>query len=214
MSELFNDHFIDTLKNTRRDKLKSQNDHYKYNYKNKIITNNNSIFLFPTDANEMVKIIKSLNCTQSVGYDDIRTDIVKKCNKYICSPLSHIVNLSFEKGEFPEKLKFSIIKPLHKKDDPSDMNNYRPITLIPILAKIFEKAMLCRLDTFFTKNNIRAKEQFGFRNNSSTSLACYHLTKHITDSLNDRKPITAIFLDMSKAFDFVEHSNLLDKLEK
>lgn len=94
------------------------------------------------------------------------------------------------------------------------MNNYRPVTLIPILAKIFEKAMLCRLNTFLTKNNILAKEQFGFRNNSSTSLACYHLIKLITDSLNDRKPISALFLDMSKAFDFVDHENLLDKLEK
>lgn len=176
--------------------------------------NQYSIFLCPTDEQEVYKLLVSLNNKKSVGYDDINTASLKACAAHICKPLSYMINLSFATGEFPSKLKLSVIKPLFKKGDAKDVNNFRPVTLIPILSKIFEKAMLKRINDFFEKHRILNQQQFGFRKGRSTQLACFDLVKAITESLNDKTPIVAIFLDMSKAFDFVEHTILLDKLNK
>lgn len=94
------------------------------------------------------------------------------------------------------------------------MTNYRPVSLIPVMSKIFEKVMLDRLKKYVDVNNLLAREQFGFKKNSSTSLACVELVKEVVDSLIERNPVVAIFLDMSKAFDFVNHELLLYKLER
>lgn len=202
---IFNDYFIDLTTNISQT-TSSDTKHIK--------TNPKTIFLTPTSPLEILKIVMSLKNSKSVGYDGIDTNTIKSCAKYICEPLSHIINLSFEEGHFPEKLKYSIVKPLHKKGDTCDLNNYRPITLIPIFSKIIEKAMNVRMLNFFCEHNILQKEQFGFRKNSSTTLATFNLVKVISESLNYKTPVTTIFLDMSKAYDLVVHDTLLEKLDK
>jgi hypothetical protein len=154
----------------------------------------------------------SLKNTRASGFDEITTKTLKLCAKSICGPLSHIINLSFTGGIFPEELKISIVKPLFKKGDKSDPNNYRPITIVPILSKIFEKAISHRFNEFFTKYDILTPKQFGFRKGKSTTLACFNLIKSISESINQKTPIMALFLDLSKAFDFVDHEIVLNKL--
>lgn len=129
-------------------------------------------------------------------------------------PLSYEINRSFEQGVFPNRLKTSVIKPIFKKGDSTKMENYRPITLIPVLAKIFEKVMVERMNSFLSKNNILVNNQFGFRKGSSTTQACFSLVKQITESLNNKLTVLGLFLDMSKAFDFVCHTRLLWKLQR
>lgn len=194
----------------------NNNFNYDADKVNKNMTNNNvnTIFLKPTDVMEVFRTIRSLNNTSSTGIDDITTSVLKTSAPCICEPLCYLINMSFEEGSFPNTLKTSIVKPLFKKGEKSDMSNYRPVTLIPIISKIFEKIMLKRLQDFATRYGILIKEQFGFRQNSTTSLACFNLVKLITEAINDKLPITAIFLDMSKAFDFVDHRLLLSKLDK
>jgi hypothetical protein len=138
--------------------------------------------------------------------------VLKTNASALAVPLAHIINISFLQGVFPERLKYSVIKPIHKKGPKTDMNNYRPITLIPVISKIFERIMYGKILKFVTKNEILVDNQFGFRKNSSTSLACYHLVKEVIESLDKQTPIVAVFLDMSKAFDFVDHDILLHKL--
>ena len=106
-------------------------------------TNNNnlsqSIYLTPVDSNDIKKYIMTLKSTKSEGYDNICTNVIKCCKNEISLVLAHLVNLSLEHGVFPDKLKNSIIKPLYKKKgDKTDMSNYRPIALIPILSKLYE----------------------------------------------------------------------------
>lgn len=174
----------------------------------------NSIYLTPVHKDDILKIIASLKNTNSTGYDDINTKILKLCSTSISEPLAHIINLSLYHGVFPDRLKLSIVKPLFKKGDKTDFNNYRPITLIPILSKVFEKAIHVRIYNFFTKYQILKSEQFGFTKNKSTTLACFNLINLVTTCLNKRIPITSIFIDMSKAFDFVDHKLLLLKLNR
>lgn len=204
--ELFNNYFIDI---TNQSKKRTNND--KYN-PNSIPMNLTSIYLGSCDESEILKIILSLKNSKSSGYDGISTKIVKYCALYLCKPISHIVNLSFSQGKFPEALKLSIIKPLFKKDDCTIINNFRPVAVPSTYSKIIEKAMYRRLLNFVTKHRILNQNQFGFRKNSSTTLACFKLIKDVTESLNCKVPIVSVYLDMSKAFDFVDHNILLNKL--
>lgn len=172
-----------------------------------------SMFLTPYGKNDIVKIINSLNNTNSVGCDQISTHIIKSCSKEIAEVVTHLVNLSFEKGCFPESLKLSVVKPLFKKGNHTMMNNYRPITLVPVFSKIFEKAIHKRIVDFVVKFKILKKEQFGFQAKKSTTNACYELVNTVIGNLDAKKNTSAIFVDMSKAFDFVSHDILLKKLE-
>jgi hypothetical protein len=174
----------------------------------------NTIFLSPTNPPEIYKIILSLKNTPATGYDKLPTKILKTIAFPLSIHLSHLINLSLEKGTFPTRLKKSIVKPVFKKGETNNLNNYRPITLIPVLSKIYEKAYYTRLDNFLTKNNILRQEQNGFRKNKSTTLACFKLNNQITECIDKGIPVGVLFLDMSKAFDTVCHKRLLGKLER
>lgn len=200
----FNKYFID---------LTNNNDLLSTSNTTSPLFNTNTLYLTPVTDSEIYNISMSLKNSKTSGHDAIITKIIKLNAMKLSIPLSHIINLSFEQGYFPDQLKLSIVKPLFKKGDKRDPGNYRPITIIPILSKIFEKAMYIRLNNFFTKHNILHPHQYGFRKGSSTSLACFDLVKYVSESLNNRTPIISIFLDMSKAFDFVSHQKLLHKLE-
>ncbi len=102
--------------------------------------------------------------------------------------------------------------PIHKKDETSDPNNYRPISLLSTLNKIMEKLMYKRLITFLNKYNILYKYQFGFRENYSTTLALIEILDNILEEIENGKFVAGIYLDLSKAFDTVDHNILLHKL--
>lgn len=111
-----------------------------------IIKNNNSIFLNPTTSSDILKVIISLKNTHSTGYDDINTKVVKYVMLVISPIICHIIN------KFPNELKTAIIKPLYKKEDKLNINNYRPVALLPIFAKIFEKIMYKNISSAWCQN--------------------------------------------------------------
>ena len=115
-------------------------------------------------------------------------------------------------GIFPDELKIARVIPLYKSGDKSDITNYRPISLLPVLSKIFEKLIHSRLTKFFNDNNVIYNKQFGFRKKHSTIHALNTAVTQIINSLNKNNVVLGIFLDFSKAFDTVKH-NILKKLE-
>lgn len=201
----FNDHFIQSTKIPPNNQSQ-HTDPTKYRLPN-------SMFLSPMMEIEVKKEVLSLKNTNSEGYDEINTKVVKSCFPEISKILTHLINMTFSTGIFPTVLKQSVVKPLFKKDSKVDINNYRPITLIPIFSKILEKCMLKRIIEFCNKYDIIKKEQYGFQKDKSTTLAIFSLIDIILHNINNNNWTTGLFFDLSKAFDFVSHDILLKKLD-
>lgn len=174
----------------------------------------NSFMLLGTDVTEITKIIKSLKNSSSSGWDGISSIYLKRFVNYLAVPITHLCNLSINSGLFPRLLKESIVVPIHKQGDVNNISNYRPISLLPTLAKILEKVINYRLVHYLESNNLLSENQYGFRRNKSTSEAIDTLVSHVVRCLDGKLKCLGVFLDLAKAFDTVSIPLLLCKLEK
>lgn len=171
-----------------------------------------SMFMKPCSPLDVWHIIRNIKNTKSVGYDGLCTEVIKYVATNICQHISYIINLCIEAGVFPDKLKTVIIKPLFKKESRDNMKNYRPIALVPILSKIFEKYIHRELNHYLESNCILVKEQKGFRCNKSINMAIYDFLQFVMRNVDNRVPVCSIYMDMTQAFDHVDHTILLGKL--
>ena len=154
-----------------------------------------------------------MKINKSAGYDDVNYNVVKPIFEYISKPLKYIFNLSLSTGVFPISLKIAKITPIFKSEDVTDMSNYRPISVLPCFSKILEKIMYNRLYNHLYENNILYNEQFGFQKNTSTDHAILELVDELRQSFNENKFTVVVFIDLSKAFDTIDHEILLHKLK-
>jgi len=171
------------------------------------------VFWHYTSAREINKIIDLLKDKNSSGYDEITTKIIKISKPFIISPLINICNKMLAQGIYPERLKFSLIKPIYKSGDKSFSSNYRPISLLPVLPKIFEKVIYNRLFDNLHCNVILNEHHYGFRSEMSTKNASYILLNEILTALNNKQIVGEIFCDLHKAFDYINHAILLEKMK-
>lgn len=172
----------------------------------------NTMFLSQVNTNEIHKSIKTLKNKNSSGIDELPPSLLKRCADELASPFTTLINQSFNEGKFPTILKRTIIHPIHKKQDKTDPNNYRPIALLPTASKLFEKAMCNRILNFCEKYNILDDNQNGFRKKRSTVLAVFKFMQEAINLINNKKYAIGILIDMSKAYDRVQHNILIKKL--
>ena len=175
-------------------------------------SNSNSIYFYPTNETEICNIVNLFKSNKASGLDDFSPSIIKSVIGTISKPLCHIYNMSMNEGIFPDKLKIARVTPIYKKGDKSEVSNYRPISVLSCFSKILEKIIYKRVITFLDKNDILSKNQFGFRNKYSTSMALVDICNKIVDTFEENSFMIGIFIDLSKAFDTINHSIMLSKL--
>lgn len=163
--------------------------------------------------NTVGKIIDSLKNKASSGYDCISTRLMKQIKNEILEPITLIINQAIMTGIFPDKLKLAKVIPIYKKADERLLENYRPISLLPAISKIFEKVIHKQVFRYFTDHDLFFHNQYGFRTNFSTESATVELIDRLLGFMDKNETPFAIFMDLSKAFDTINHKILLSKLD-
>ena len=162
---------------------------------------------------EVKNIIDKLNINKSTGIDGIGPMILKHCGDTITQSISAIINNSISLGIFPDKLKEARVIPIFKSGIKEDVENYRPISILPTLSKIFERHIAEQIHQYFKETDIIHKTQSGFRKDHSCHTALIRLIDNWVTDIDSGKLVGAVFLDLRKAFDLVDHKILIHKLK-
>ena len=174
---------------------------------------NDSFFVSPVTENELLNFILKEKENKASGYDEISIKVVKYVAYEILVPLTVIFNVSFTSGIVPNQLKIAKVLPLFKSGDKACFTNYRPVSVLPIFSKLLEKMFQKRLLNFVNKKKLLYNGQYGFREKSCTSYAIIDLLDQVTSAIENGKYTIGVCIDLRKAFDTVDHSILLKKLQ-
>ena len=161
---------------------------------------------------QVLKILNSLDVNKSTGPDKMPTKLIKMIAILIVTPLTSLYNKSLKSGIFPKQWKEAQVTPIFKKNgSPSDVKQYRPISLLSCLSKILEKLVFSSIYSHISSKNLLSERQSGYRPHHSTEIQLTYLTHNIYKNLDEGRDVTAVYLDISKYFDKIWHDGLLHK---
>ena len=165
---------------------------------------------------EILSFVRNLNPNKSRGSDGISGKMLFLCDDSVCLPLQIIFKNILSSSIYPDLWKLANVSPIFKKGDKQLIKNYRPISLLPICGKIFEKLIFSHLYSYLHTNNLITQNQSGFRPGDSSTNQLLYLVDEIHQAFDctESFEVRAVFLDISKAFDKVWHEGLVSKLEQ
>ena len=209
ISNTFNEYFIN-VEPKLADRIQNNNVNFATFLGGRSV---NSIFLDAVTEKELEIEVSNLNSNKSCGHDEIPPKFVKEISKQIAKPLTHIYNQSLLTGVVPNELKIALVTPVFKANSKEEFSNYRAISVLPCFSKILEKNMDKRVVKYLDKHNMLFQSQYGFRKKHSTNLATIELVTKMLQAIDNSEYTIGVFLDLTKAFDTVNHEILLKKLE-
>ena len=162
---------------------------------------------------KVLKLLNALSINKATGLDGIPSRFVRDSASIIVSPLTHIINLSIIQGVVPDDLKIARVVPLFKKNDKTEVGNYRPVSILSIISKVVEKVVYEQIETYLDEKKLLYDFQSGFRGRFSTDTCLIHLTDFIKFEMDKGNLVGMVLLDLQKAFDTVDHGILLMKME-
>ena len=175
--------------------------------------NKQTLFFDPCTVQEVCLLVKDLPSKRSSGVDNVSNILLKELIPYICEPLCAVINLSLNSGVFPDLMKLAEVVPLYKGKARDLETNYRPISLLTTVSKVMEKVVYNRVYNFLIKTGQICDTQYGFRSNHSCEHAVAQLVGTVLKNLENKRTTISVMLDLSKAFDTIEHSIMIQKLE-
>ena len=167
--------------------------------------------LEPVSVDDVYKELNGLDTRKSTGLDNIPSRFLKEGAEHLAQPIAFIINRSIATYTVPDELKVAKVTPLYKKNSRLEVENYRPISVLPCISKILEKWVYNQLQKYLVDNNIIYKYQSGFRPNNSTDTCLMYLTDLIKSEISKGNYVGMLLLDVQKAFDCVNHEILLKK---
>lgn len=210
-ADTFNDYFLESVANLKLEiEVTSQSNcnslrtlHYHHNQ-----------FTFkPINNDEVIKLIDKLDVNKSAGSDDITPRVIMECREILSPFLTYIFNSSLSQSKYPDELKVHKIVPIPKHINSSSIDNFRPIALLSVIDKIFEKLLHSQLSTYLANENLMFKNQYGFQRGCGTEEAVVNVVNYICDGLDKGfSGVGGVFYDFSRAFDLVDHTILCQKL--
>lgn len=167
----------------------------------------------PVTPGELRGVIGRMKNSTSCGADGLCVRFIKQCIDSLCHVITHIVNSSLTNHTVPDSWKLALVHPIQKTAKSTDVSNYRPISILPTIAKITERVVYEQLFSYFTAHHLFSSSQHGFRMNHSTDTALITVTERVFEAMDKREITLLCLLDLSKCFDLVPHEGLLRKLE-
>jgi len=196
-------------RNYKRDKRR-QNLKLRQN----VISSINSMSILHASPNDIQEILNKIKTKKATGYDGFQMDHFIKTKENTCKFMAKLINVIIETEVWPDKLKKQVLRPIYKKGDKNNLNNYRPIALLPVLNKIVEKFFSTRVENFLNDFGMLNKFQFGYQRGIGTIDALHNINDNVVRALNEGKHVGAIMIDLQKAFDTLEKNTILEKLNK
>ena len=175
-----------------------------------VLVRNFVLAVLIVNIEEIEVILNNLNLNKGAGSDGIPSIFLKNCSSSIAVPLCKLFQHSLNCGTFPEKLKHTLVFPIFKKGNATDILNYRPICILNSIEKVFERIVHLKLNLLIS--HLLTKNQHGFMKKRSTVTNLIEHTQEIAEALQDKKQTYVFYSDMSKAFDRVDHNRLIQKL--
>ena len=226
VGELFNEYFINITNNIGKDdsikelentmtSIYQHKDHTSIKTIMQSMSENPNVpqeFYFrQTDSNVIRKLLMDLKIKKATGHDMLPAKLLKLGSESLCLPIAQLINKCISSGKFPSSMKYADVCPIFKKGNNMDIANYRPVSILPSMSKIFEKVIIEPLSTYF--ENILTPYVSGFRRQHSCETVLVRMVENVKKALDEGKVVCAVLIDLSKAFDCLPHKLLVSKFK-